>query len=107
MTSCPEDINDCPKTDQHERRAFGRLGYFHRGISIDVIAILAGIVIAATGWLWKLGDRTTVSEVKIEELQKTDAIQSQKALVDRAELKQDIKEIKEMMLQMLQDKRRQ
>ena len=91
MPDCPPNIDDCPKTEEHDRR---RKWYLNRGISVDTLIAMVIISGSFLLWMMKQEGRMVTQEEGVKHLVEVVGTLNSRIAAERSEMRDDIKEIK-------------
>jgi len=104
MPDCPADIDDCPKTEEHDRR---RKWYLNRGISIDTLIAMVVITASFMLWMMKQEGRMVVQEEGVKHLVDASVALNLRLVSERSEMRDDVKEIKEQLNKLIDRQHKQ
>lgn len=102
MSDCPPNIDDCPKTEEHDRR---RKWHLNRGISMDTLIAMVIISGSFLLWMMKQEGRMVTQEEGAKHLVEVVGTLNSRVAAERSEMRDDIKEIKEQVNKLV-DRRR-
>ncbi len=102
MPSCPPDIEDCLKIEEHDRR---RKWYLNRGVSVDTLLTLVVMFVGFAVWLSNHEGRMVKQEESVKHLDEMDKQILLKVGSERTEMRDDIKEIKEQVNKLVERRR--
>lgn len=99
MPDCPADIENCPKTEEHDRR---RKWHLNRGISADTLIALVLITGSFMLWMMKQEGRMVVQEEGVKHLVDASIALNLRLVSERSEMRDDVKEIKEQLNKLIE-----
>jgi Flp pilus assembly protein TadB len=102
MATCPPDIENCPRVEEHVQR---RKWYLNRGINLDTIIALVLMSAAFVGWAMHQENRQTIVEATNDSQNKDISELKSRITTERGEMRDDIKEIKEQVNKLVERRR--